>query len=152
MPECLRCSNKIAGWPYTAANVATILAIVMAAAWMYAYVEAWDSARDNTGRDPTFVVSGLALMSAIFGLIVGLVLYIAARITIFLGRDMLAVRAVVRRALRGGGRSCWRCKCDGHGAGRMEGGLRAGGHPAGRPEAATRRAAGLAGGGRCMRD
>ena len=141
MPTCIICGVGMAGWPYTAANAATILAIVMAAAWMYAYVEAWDSTRDNTGMDPTFVVSGLALMSAIFGLVVGFVVYVAARITIFLGRDMHSIRAVVRRALRGGGRSCRWCGCNNHGAGRPEGGMQAG-----QPAAGGRRAAGLASG------
>lgn len=126
MPKCIICKRKIAGWPYTAANVATVLAIVAAAAWMYAYVEAWDSMQDNTGRDPTFVVSGTAIMSAIFGLVVGFVVYAAARITIFLGRDMHSIRAVVRRALRGGGRSCRWCGCDNHGADCPEGDLESG--------------------------
>lgn len=114
--NCDYCGKAIAGWPYSAATIAALATIVAVAAWTYWQIEALEMVNDSIDRAPWDVRPGMALMGGIAGLLAGLVVYADARITIFYGREMVAVRAAVRRAVRGGGRKCRWCRhCAGHG-------------------------------------
>ena len=113
---CIICNKDIAGWPYRAAWIAAVATVVAVAIWTYMQMDEQGMVQDSLERHPWTAVPGLALLCGIAGILAGLVVYADARIVIFFGREMISVRAAVRRALRGGGKSCrWCGHCAGHG-------------------------------------